>query len=98
MPDKQMTPERAIIILDQLNTDGRIEVDRDELRAAIRTARAALRKQIPIKPIKSKRIGDFDRLFLQVQNYLCPECRIQLRSHELCCNRCSCGQALDLTD
>lgn len=84
MPDREMTPERAIIILDQLNTDGRIEVDRGELRAAIRTARAALRKQIPINPIR-----------LQWKTYRnCPACFARIDSP--CYKRCSkCGQALD---
>lgn len=44
MPDREMTPAEAIIILDRLNTEERIEVDRDELRAAIEVAKRALRK------------------------------------------------------
>lgn len=44
MPDREMTPSEAIIILDRLNTSERIEVDRDELRAAIEVAKRALRK------------------------------------------------------
>lgn len=51
MPESQMTLEKAIIILDQLNTTERIDVDRDELREAIKTVKAAAQKQIAMKPI-----------------------------------------------
>ncbi len=44
MSDREMTPAESIIILDRLNTEERIEVDRDELRAAIEVAKRALRK------------------------------------------------------
>ena len=48
MPDREMTPSEAIIVLDRLNTDGRIEVDRDELRAAIKVAKVALNWKIAV--------------------------------------------------
>ena len=48
MTNGEMTPERAIIILDQLNTDKRIEVNRDELRAAVKVAKTALSRQIAV--------------------------------------------------
>lgn len=48
MPDREMTPAEAIIILDRLNTDGRIEVNRDELRAAVKVAKTALSRQIAV--------------------------------------------------
>ena len=44
MPDREMTPSEAIIILDRLNTEERIDVDRAELRAAVVVAKRALRK------------------------------------------------------
>ena len=44
MTDKEMTPSEAIIVLDRLNTEERISVDRDELRAAVEVAKRALRK------------------------------------------------------
>lgn len=48
MPDREMTPSEAIIVLDRLNTSERIEVDRDELRAAVKVAKAALNRQIAV--------------------------------------------------
>ena len=48
MPDREMTPSEAIIILDRLNTEERISVDRDELRAAIKVAKTALNRQIAV--------------------------------------------------
>lgn len=49
MPDREMTPTEAIIILDRLNTEERIDVDRDELRAAIKVAKTALSRQIAVE-------------------------------------------------
>lgn len=48
MADREMTPSEAIIVLDRLNTDGRITVDRDELRTAIKVAKTALNRQIAV--------------------------------------------------
>ena len=48
MPDREMTPTEAIIILDRLNTEERVTVDRDELRAAVKVAKVALRRQIAV--------------------------------------------------
>ena len=48
MADREMTPSEAIIILDRLNTEERISVDRDELRAAIKVAKTALNRQIAV--------------------------------------------------
>ena len=49
MPDREMTPAEAIIILDRLNTSERIDVDRDELRAAVKVAKVALKRQIAVE-------------------------------------------------
>lgn len=89
MPDREMTPAEAIIILDRLNTDGRIEVDRDELRAAVRVAKAATNKQIQALP-KSIRYSNGSGVVE------CPICG----EREGVCNwepnYCpNCGQALD---
>ena len=84
---KEMTSERAIIILDNLNTDGRIEVDRDELRAAVAVAKTALRKQVKMKPIpfESIEIG---------KGFGCPCCE-SLMSEDAENRYCDwCGQAL----
>lgn len=48
MPDREMTPSEAIIILDRLNTSERIDIDRDELRAAVKVAKTALNRQIAV--------------------------------------------------
>ena len=89
MPDREMTPAEAIIILDRLNTDGRIEVDRDELRAAVRVAKAATNKQIQALP-KSIRYSNGSGVV---------ECPICGESEGVCNwepNYCpNCGQALD---
>ena len=85
MPEKEMTLRQAYIVIDRLNTDGRIEVDRDELRAAIRVIKGALRKQIPTK-IRPFFGGGVE----------CPECgtTIDTIDEYFCFN---CGQALDWT-
>ncbi len=48
MPDREMTPSEAIIVLDRLNTEDRIDVDRDKLRAAIKVAKTALNWKIAV--------------------------------------------------
>lgn len=80
-----MTIEKAIIILDRLNTDGRIKVDPDELREAAKTAKAATRKQIKMKPKPENRYYG---------NGICPTCNAVFldKSTKFCGN---CGQALD---
>ena len=60
MPDREMTPSEAIIILDRLNTEERIDIDRDELRAAIKVAKAAMLKQ------EKRAVGTFCGFFLCV--------------------------------
>lgn len=47
MSERKMTPQEAIIVLDRLNTSERIDIDRDELREAIRVTKAATQKQVP---------------------------------------------------
>ena len=49
MQSNEMTPSEAIIILDRLNTEERIDVDRDELRAAVKVAKTALSRQIAVE-------------------------------------------------
>ena len=92
MPEKEMTTSKAIIILDRLNTDGRIKVDREELREAIGVIKDALRKQIPTK-MKSK-----DTLHFRWK--ACPSCgtKYTADTEEDQFNYCEyCGQALDWT-
>jgi len=91
MPDKEMTPREAIIVLDRLNTEERISVDRDELRAAVRAAKAALRKQIPVKPIRKS-------VFITPADFQCPTCKneFSIEWETPYCGQC--GQAFDLSD
>ena len=71
MADREMTPSEAIIILDRLNTSERIEVDRDELRAAVVIAKAALNKQVPKKAFPTcEGCGMYNPIYV---NY-CFEC------------------------
>lgn len=91
MQNNEMTPREAIIVLDRLNTDGRIKVDREELREAVRTAKAALRKQIPVKPIRKS-------VFITPTDFQCPTCKNEfpIEWETPYCGQC--GQAFDLSD
>lgn len=83
MLDREITPSEAIIVLDRLNTEERIEVDRDELRAAIKVAKAAMLKQVP-RGVK-KEFAFFCE---------CPVCERMFAdsTRQYCYN---CGQKLD---
>ena len=82
MPD-EMTPERALIILNQCNTDGRIKVDRQELKEAVKMACEAIRYRIPRK----KEPCD-------INGACCPACGSQ--EIDYFCGEC--GQAIDWGD
>lgn len=85
MPESQMTLEKAIIILDQLNTTERIEVDRAKLKAAIKTVKAAAQKQLAMKPKPDNRYYG---------NGICPSCNaVFLDKATNCCGNC--GQRLN---
>ena len=83
MSNKQMTPERAIIILDQLNADERIEVDRAELKEAVAVAKDAIRKN------KIPQRGKRDAF---LPNLIWCNCGREMYITERFCSRC--GQAL----
>ena len=85
MPD-EMTPERALIVLNQCNTDGRIKVDRAELKEAVKVASEAIRLRIPRKP--------FIDCYTE---YVCSNCKTQClwMPMEYCDG---CGQAIDWSD
>ena len=85
MPDK-MTPERALIVLNQCNTDGRIKVDREELKEAVKVASEAIKRGIPRKPDND---GFYSPLVCRVCNCLVRE------SYAFCPD---CGQAIDWSD
>lgn len=82
-----ITPEAAIIVLNRLNTENRIDVDRAELRAAVRLAiRAINRVFVKRKPIDNVE-GEIE----------CPTCGMSIDefdSESYCFN---CGQALEWT-
>ena len=85
MPDK-MTPERALIVLNQCNTDGRIKVDREELKEAVKMACEAIRYRMPKKP-------DNDGFY---SPFVCRACNcIVHESYEFCPG---CGQVIDWSD
>lgn len=82
MSDREMTPSEAIIILDRLNTEERIDVDRDELRAAVKVAKAAMQKQKARTPLWE--------ISLSLE---CPRCFWMIRRYAHYCELC--GQKLD---
>ena len=83
MQNNEMTPSEAIIVLDRLNTSERIEVDRDELRAAVKIAKDAIGKN------KIPRLGNPDPLF---PLRWCPCGMSSYKKENKYCNVC--GQAL----
>ena len=86
MAEKYMNPREAIIVLNKLNTVERVRGDPDEIRAAIITAREALRKQIPEPP-------NIKYYSLNVYDVLCPNCDAVFQVWEKYCSNC--GKLLD---
>lgn len=85
MPD-EMTPERALIVLNQCNTDGRIKVDREELKEAVRMASEAIRRRIPMTPFTDC-----------YREYVCSNCKA--RCLWMAMDYCDgCGQAIDWSE
>ena len=80
----QMTYRKAIIILDRLVTTERIEVDRDELRAAVKVAQKALNIVADLPP-NHGRLIDADFLVHMLNLTLMPI-------------RCSAGVDIDSMD
>ena len=94
MPDREMTPSEAIIVLDRLNTSERIDIDRDELRAAVKVAKTALREQIPVKTLPP----DIIMGIFNPTNFKCPTCKNTF-PEEYATPFCGqCGQALDWSE
>jgi len=89
MSERKMTPQEAIIVLDRLNTSERIDIDRDELRAAVDVLKDAARFRIKRKPIPEPEPC--------YGNGCCPNCRACFldKSRKYCGN---CGQALDWSE
>lgn len=91
MSERKMTPQEAIIVLDRLNTSERIDIDRDELRAAVKVAKTALMKQIPVKTLPPDIImGRFNPT-----DFKCPTCKNTFPEEYETPFCGQCGQALD---
>lgn len=91
MPDK-MTLTYALIVLNRCNTDGRIKVDRQELKEAIKLIHKEIIYRIPRKLEKD----DVDKFFDDTGNCIhvhCANCGTTIFKDEKYC--CNCGQALD---
>lgn len=87
MSERKMTPQEAIIVLDRLNTSERIDIDRDELREAIRVTKVATQKQVP-------HLGIRDPFSPHVRWCVCGK-NAYVRSEKYCVE---CGQALDWSE
>lgn len=97
MPTK-MTPERALIVLNQCNTDGRIKVDRKELKEAVKVACEAIKiHEIKISPWLGHTMDG--NAF-----WACPRCMpvqsqgtiLLVKPGEKYCH--ACGQAIDWSE
>lgn len=89
MPN-EMTIEAAIIELNRLKVNGYMPVDVDRRDRAIEKGKAALRKQIPVKPIRKS-------VFITPADFQCPTCKNEF-SIEWKTPYCGqCGQAFDLS-
>ena len=89
MPD-EMTPERTLIVLNQCNTDGRIKVDREELKEAVKMASIAIKRYMPIKPRLNSIVFKGQQ---RTVGYFCPNCGSPACVGDFYCD--TCGQALD---
>ena len=94
MPN-EMTPERALIVLNQCNTDGRIKVDREELKQAVKVACEAIKvHKVKLSPWLGHTLGG--KAF-----WACPRCMsvqsqgaiLLIKPGEKYCH--ACGQAID---
>lgn len=78
-----MSLNLALIVLNRLNTTERVEVDREELREAVRAVSAAAKYRIPQKPEPEL-----------YENGKCPTCGAVFEDKPM--NYCgNCGQALN---
>lgn len=88
-----MTNEEAIKIL-KSKMDGSVDTSY-EWAETVRMAINALEKQIPMKPIKSKkeRYG----MGYVYHDWVCPSCGrfLAYEPEESGCHHCKCGQAID---
>lgn len=87
----EMTIEAAIIELNRLKSQERMDIDRERLTAAVRVVSAAAKYRIPQKPEKSK------SYWAALKTKTCPTCKYAIFSGipRFCSH---CGQALDWSD
>lgn len=89
----EMTIEAAMIELNRLKTEERMEIDRERLAAAIGVMKDAAQFRIKRKPVtRIHRNGG-----VKWTNCYCPRCHELICGHqEFCQGFCdACGQALD---
>ena len=86
----EMTIEAAMIELNRLKTEERMEIDRERMTAAIDVLKDAAQFRIKRKPVtRNRRNGDMEWI-----NCYCPRCHVlMIGVHKEFCS--ACGQALD---
>ena len=83
-----MSLNLALIVLDRLNTTERIDVERENLREAVKVVSAAAKYRIPQKPEKS------NCYWATSKTKMCPTCKCMVLCGTPRFCTC-CGQALD---
>ena len=97
-PENESALRKALIALDRLNTTERVDIDREELIAAIKAVKPAARKQIPLPLVTLKgRATDNSGNEITVRQPCCPRCgeailNAALRHINFCP---TCGQAIE---
>lgn len=90
---------KALIVLDRLNTTERVDIDREELIAAIKAVKPAARKQIPLPLVTLKgRATDSSGNEIPVKQPCCPTCgEAILNARQRRIKFCpECGQAIQI--
>ena len=85
----EMTTEAAIIELNRLKSQERMDIDRERLGAAIDVLKDAARFRIKRKPMKQK----YEDTRVHWTGYKCAQCSTIVTDFQLFCDVC--GQALD---
>ncbi|MEE0874145.1 MAG: hypothetical protein UIH27_11890 [Ruminococcus sp.] len=100
-PENESALRKALIVLDRLNTTERVDIDREELIAAIKAVKPAARKQISLPLVTLKgRATDSSGNEIIVKQPCCPICgEAILSARQRRIKFCpSCGQAIDRTE
>ena len=88
----EMTIEAAIIELNRLKAQERMDIDRERLTAAIDVLKDAAQFRIKRKPMKQK----FGYVGAPWIGYNCAQCNAIVDGYQSFCD--ACGQALDWSD